>query len=85
MATPNENPTPVDPNAISPKVTAGAVTGLALLFVSTVLSAITPDMLSGLGQWAGPVQGGLIVIGGTIAAWLANDPARLTTARHRAE
>lgn len=85
MATPNETPTPVDPNAISPKVTAGALTGLALLFVSTVLTAITPDMLTGLGLWAGPVQGGLIVIGTAIAAWTVNDPARLTTARHRAD
>lgn len=75
--TTNPNPEPALPSDLSPKISAAGLTGLGILFLSTVLAAITPEMLSFLGVWAGPVQGGLVLIGAALAGYLKPDPARL--------
>lgn len=75
----NTNPTPATPSTISPKVTAGALTGLALGVLSTLLLSLAPEHFEALGIWAGPIQAAVVLIGTTVGAWAKSDPARLVT------
>lgn len=52
------------------KVSAGAITGLALTVIVAVLTGITPDMLDFLGPWAGPVFLGLGALATSLAAYI---------------
>lgn len=52
------------------KVLAGAVTGLALTVVVAVLTAITPDLLTPLGAWAGPAFAGIGALAVALGAYI---------------
>ncbi|QKY79794.1 membrane protein [Arthrobacter phage Bumble] len=69
-------PDPVNPDAISPKVLVALLVGLGLTGLTAVLSAITPEMLSGLGPFALPVALGIAAIAQGLAGYLKRDPAR---------
>lgn len=52
------------------KVSAGAITGLALTVIVAVLTGITPEMLDFLGVWAGPVFMGIGALATSLAAYI---------------
>lgn len=54
----------------SGKVTAGALTGLAVTVVVAVLGAITPELLAPLGPWAGPTLAGIGALAVALGAYL---------------
>lgn len=56
--------------APSPKVIAGAVTGIGLAVVVAVLAAVTPDMLAPLGAWGTLIYAGVVALGASLAAYL---------------
>jgi membrane protein YdbS with pleckstrin-like domain len=61
---------------ISPKVTAQALTSAALVVILAVITAVTPDMVAGLGAWAPLVYAAVVALGGVIAGYLKRDPLR---------
>lgn len=61
---------------ISPKVTAQALTSAALVVVLAAITAVTPEMVDGLGAWAPLVYAGIVALGGVIAGYLKRDPLR---------
>lgn len=66
--TTDENGVPT--NQPTSKVTAGALTGLALTVVVAILTAITPDLLDFLGPWAGPAFAGIGALAVALAAYI---------------
>lgn len=52
------------------KVVAGALTGIALSVGVAVLSAVTPEMLEGLGSWGVLIYAGIVTLGSTLAAYI---------------
>lgn len=52
------------------KVTAGALTGLAVTVLVAVLSAITPELLEPLGPWAGPALAGIGALAFGLGAYI---------------
>lgn len=53
----------------TPKILAAGVTMGALVVVVAMLGAITPDMLTALGQWAPVVFAGIVALGGFLAGY----------------
>lgn len=70
----NTDPTP--PTPISPKVIAGAVTSIILIALIAAIGAITPDLFSFLGAWAGVAYAAVVAAGGAIAGYVKTDPLR---------
>lgn len=52
------------------KVRNGAITGIALAVGVAVLSAVTPEMLEGLGSWGVLIYAGIVSLGSSLAAYL---------------
>jgi hypothetical protein len=52
------------------KVAAGIVTAGALVVVEAAITAITPDLFSGLGPWGGVVFAGVVGLGGFLASYI---------------
>lgn len=72
-----------DPNQISPKVVASAVTGLAITLLGVVIAAvgdfsgaITTEQLPGLGLWTVPVVTLIQTLGQALVGWWKTDPLR---------
>lgn len=69
-----------DPTRISPKVTAGLVTGGALTALAGIaaafLMAVPQDAVEGLGVWSAPVFVAIGVAGTALAGYAKRDPAR---------
>lgn len=61
---------------ISPKLIAGALTGLALAIVVAVLGAVTPDMLESLGAWAPLAFVAITTAATQLSVYLRRDPLR---------
>jgi hypothetical protein len=61
---------------VSPKVAAGAITSAALVVLLAIITAVTPDMVDGLGQWGTLVYAGIVALGGVIASYIKRDPLR---------
>lgn len=55
---------------LNPKVAATALAGGALVIVIAVLSAVTPDMLDGLGQWAPLATAAIVAAVGVLAGYV---------------
>lgn len=54
----------------SGKVTAGALTGLAVTVVVAALTAITPELLEPLGPWGGVVLAGIGALAVALGAYV---------------
>ena len=69
-----------DPTRISPKVTAGIVTGGALTALAGIaaafLGAIPEEAVEGLGVWSAPVFVAIGATGAVLAGYAKRDPAR---------
>lgn len=65
-----------NPANVSPKVKASAWTTLGITLLAAALAGITPQMLEGLGVWAGPVFALIAALGAAAAGYLKSDPAR---------
>lgn len=69
-----------DPARISPKVTAGIVTGGALAALAGIaaafLQAIPEEAVEGLGAWSAPVFIAIGATGAVLAGYAKRDPAR---------
>ena len=69
-----------DPTRISPKVTAGIVTGGALTALAGIaaafLMAIPQEAVQGLGVWSAPVFVAIGAAGAVLAGYAKRDPAR---------
>lgn len=69
-----------DPTRISPKVTAGLVTGGALTALAGIaaafLMAIPQEAVQGLGVWSAPVFVAIGATGAVLAGYAKRDPAR---------
>lgn len=52
------------------KVRNGAITGIALAVGVAVLSAVTPQMLEGLGSWGVLIYSGIVALGSSLAAYM---------------
>lgn len=61
---------------ISPKVIASAATGVALVVIIAVLTAVTPDMLAGLGPWGPLVYAAVVALGSALSGYVARDKLR---------
>lgn len=61
---------------ISPKVFYPLVVGLALTFLSSLLAAVTPDMLAALGPFAVPTATALVATAGVLTGYLKRDELR---------
>lgn len=73
-----------DPNKTSPKVIAGALAGLGITLLGTVIVAVaefsgtvTAEQLPGIGLWAVPLVSLIHTGGQSLAAWWKTDPLRL--------
>lgn len=65
-------------DSLSPKVKSSAWTGLALTVLVAALTGITPEMLAGLGPWAGVVFLAIGALAQAVAGYQKTDPARAT-------
>lgn len=61
---------------LSPKVVASAATGLALVVLIAVLTAVTPEMLAPLGDWGTLVYAAVVATGSALAGYVKRDPLR---------
>jgi hypothetical protein len=61
---------------VSPKVLHGLLMGLLLTGLAAVLGAITPDMLTALGPWAGVVFTLITAALSAVTGYLKRDPLR---------
>lgn len=65
---------------VSPKVKAtglwSIIAGLALIALTAVTQALTPETFSGLGVWGGVVYAAIIPAAGILAGYLKRDPLR---------
>jgi hypothetical protein len=61
---------------LSPKLLAGAATGLVLAIVVAVFGAVTPDMLAGLGAWAPLAFVAITTAATQLAVYIKRDPLR---------
>lgn len=65
-----------DPNTGTPtakptaKVAAGIITAGALVVLEAAITAITPDLFSGLGPWGAVVFAGVVGLGGFLASYI---------------
>lgn len=57
-------------NKPTANVRNGAITGIALAVGVAVLSAVTPEMLEGLGSWGVLIYAGIVSLGSSLAAYL---------------
>lgn len=64
------------PGTISPKVFWPLVVAVVLTFLSTFLAAVTPQMLSGLGELAFPMGLALGAVSQVITAYMKSDELR---------
>lgn len=62
--------------AVSPKVNAALISGLALTALGAGAAAITPDTLKDLGVWALPAYAAVTAAAGYLAGYLRKDPLR---------
>lgn len=69
-----------DPTRVSPKVTAGIVTGGALTALAGIaaafLMAVPQEAVQGLGVWSAPVFVAIGATGAVLAGYAKRDPAR---------
>ena len=69
-----------DPTRVSPKVTAGIVTGGALTALASIaaafLMAVPQEAVQGLGVWSAPVFVAIGATGAVLAGYAKRDPAR---------
>jgi Na+-translocating ferredoxin:NAD+ oxidoreductase RnfE subunit len=63
-------------SAISPKVIASTVTSIALIVIVAVVSAVTPELFAGLGQYGPLAYAAVVALGGAVAGYLKGDPLR---------
>lgn len=56
--------------APSPKVAAGAITGLALTVAVAMLTAVNPDLLDFAGDWKGVLYAGVAALAVSLAAYI---------------
>jgi len=61
---------------LSPKVTAQAVTSVVLVVLVAAINAITPELFSFLGDFAGIAFAAVVALGGALAGFLKGDPLR---------
>lgn len=52
------------------KVRNGALTGIGLAVGVAILSAVTPEMLEGLGSWGVLIYAGIVALGSSLAAYM---------------
>lgn len=57
-------------SAMNPKVAASAITGIVLVVVVAVLSAVTPTMLETLGPWGVLIYSGIVALGSALAGYI---------------
>lgn len=65
---------------ISPKITSGLNWGVIVTLLVTILSTITPDMLTSLGPYAPLVYGAIGTGSAVLAGYLKTDPLRAASA-----
>lgn len=61
---------------VSPKIKSGLNWGVIVTLLVTILSTITPDMLTGLGPYAPLVYGAIGTGSAVLAGYLKSDPLR---------
>lgn len=61
---------------VSPKIKSGLNWGVIVTLLVTILSTITPDMLTGLGPYAPLVYGAIGTGSAVLAGYLKTDPLR---------
>lgn len=64
---------------ISPKIIAAAWSGGGAIVVFALLTAITPELLAGLGAWAPVALAGITALASVVAGYIKTDPLRTMT------